>query len=63
MAMSYYHGNHSEVFRMDYVGVDWGDEAHHAYITDDSGGKLASFPIDHSEKGMSKLQSRVYRFS
>ena len=48
---------------MYYVGIDWADEAHHAYITDDSGEKLSSFPVDHSEKGMNKLQSRVYRFS
>ena len=48
---------------MYYVGIDWADEAHHAYITDDSGEKLASFPLEHSEKGMNKLQSRIYRFS
>ena len=48
---------------MYYVGIDWADEAHHAYITDDSGEKLDSFPIKHSEKGMNKLQSRVYIFS
>jgi transposase len=48
---------------MYYVGVDWADEAHHAYITDDSGEKLASFPIEHSEKGMNKLQSQVHKFS
>ena len=33
------------------------------YITDDSGQKLASFSIEHSEKGMNKLQDRIYRFS
>ena len=48
---------------MYYVGIDWADENHHAYITDDSGEKLASFPIEHNEGGMNKLQNMVYRFS
>lgn len=48
---------------MYYVGIDWADENHHAYITDDSGEKLASFPLEHNEGGMSKLQNMVYRFS
>ena len=41
---------------MYYVGIDWADEAHHVYITDDSGQKLDSFPIDHNTAGMNKLQ-------
>jgi len=48
---------------MYYVGVDWADEEHYVYITDDSGQKLASFSIEHNEKGMNKLQNRIYRFS
>ena len=48
---------------MYYVGIDWADEEHCAYITDDSGQKLDSFSIEHSEEGMSKLQSRIHRFS
>lgn len=48
---------------MYYIGIDWADEEHYAYITDDSGQKLDSFPIKHSEKGMNKLQSRVHKFS
>ncbi len=39
------------------------DEEHYVYITDNSGEKLASFKIEHSEKGISKLQDRVYKFS
>lgn len=48
---------------MYYVGIDWADEEHYVYITDNSGEKLDSFKIEHSEKGMSKLQDRVYKFS
>ena len=48
---------------MYYVGVDWADEEYYVYITDDSGQKLDSFSIEHSEKGMNKLQDRIYRFS
>jgi len=48
---------------MYYVGIDWADEEHYVYITDDSGQKLDSFSIEHSEKGMNKLQDRIYRFS
>jgi len=48
---------------MYYVGIDWADEEHYAYITDDSGQKLDSFPMKHSEKGMNKLQSRIHKFS
>ena len=48
---------------MYYVGIDWADEEHYVYITDDSGQKLDSFPIKHSEKGMNKLQSRIHKFS
>ena len=48
---------------MYYVGIDWADEEHYVYITDDSGQKLDSFPLEHSEKGMNKLQARIYRFS
>ncbi len=48
---------------MYYVGFDWADEEHYVYITDNSGEKLDSFKIEHSEKGMNKLQDRVYKFS
>jgi len=48
---------------MYYVGIDWADEAHHVYITDDSGQRLDSFPIDHNTAGMSKLQEHIYGFS
>jgi transposase len=48
---------------MYYVGIDWADEAHHVYITDDSGQKLDSFPIDHNTAGMNKLQEHIHKFS
>ena len=48
---------------MYYVGIDWADEEHYAYITDDSGQKLDSFSMKHSEEGMSKLHHRICRFS
>lgn len=48
---------------MYYVGIDWADENHHAYITDDSGQKLDSFPVEHSKEGMNRLQNRIYKFS
>lgn len=48
---------------MYYVGIDWADEAHHVYITDDSSQKLDSFPIDHNITGMNKLQEHIHKFS
>ena len=48
---------------MYYVGIDWADEEHYAYITDDSGQKLDSFPMKHSEEGMNRLQNRIHKFS
>ena len=48
---------------MYYVGIDWADEAHHIYITDDSSQKLDSFPIDHNTAGMNKLQEHIHKFS
>jgi len=48
---------------MYYAGIDWADEEHYAYITDNSGQKLDSFPMEHSEEGMNKLHNRIHRFS
>jgi len=42
-----------------YVGIDWADDHHDIYITDDSAAALDSFSIPHSHEGMDKLISRV----
>lgn len=40
---------------MHYVGIDWADEKHDIYITNDSGKELACFEISNDQKGMLKL--------
>jgi transposase len=42
-----------------YVGIDWADDHHDIYITDDSAAALDSLSIPHSHEGMEKLISRV----
>jgi len=42
-----------------YVGIDWADDHHDIYVTDDSAAALDSFSIAHSHEGMQKLISRV----
>jgi transposase len=42
-----------------YVGIDWADDHHDIYVTDDTARKLDSFNIPHSREGMEKLMKRV----
>jgi transposase len=42
-----------------YVGIDWADDHHDIYVTDDAARKLDSFNIPHSREGMEKLMKRV----
>jgi transposase len=46
-----------------YVGIDWADDHHDVYVTDDSAAALDSFNISHSHEGMDKLINRVVKFS
>lgn len=42
-----------------YVGIDWADDHHDVYVTNDAAAALDSFKITHSRAGMEKLISRV----
>jgi len=42
-----------------YVGIDWADDHHDVYVTNDTATALDSFKIAHSREGMEKLISRV----
>ena len=46
-----------------YVGIDWADDHHDVYVTDNSAAALDSFNIPHSHEGMEKLISRVSKCS
>jgi len=46
---------------MHYVGIDWADEKHDIYITNDSGKKLSCFEISNDRKGMLKLLAKAQR--
>ena len=44
---------------MIYIGIDWGDQKHHVFITNDSGAALANFAITHCVEGFATLENRV----
>ena len=44
---------------MIYIGIDWADQEHHVFITNDLGANLGSFAITHSVEGFAKLEDRV----
>jgi len=44
---------------MFYVGIDWADETHRVFITNDSAQRLDSFSIENSRSGVEKLFERV----
>lgn len=46
-----------------YVGVDWADDHHDVYVTDDSAAPLDNFSIPHSYGGMERLRNRLGKFS
>ena len=37
---------------MYYVGIDWADENHQVFITDDSAQRLGAFSIENSRSGV-----------
>lgn len=45
-----------------YVGIDWADDHHDVYITDDSAKMLDSFTIPHSCQGIQKLKKHLAKF-
>ncbi len=44
---------------MIYVGVDWSDNFHVVYITDETGNSLAAFKIEHKQEGIESLFVKV----
>jgi len=48
---------------MIYVGIDWADESHRVFITDDSAQRLDSFSIENSRSGVEELFERVRHFA
>ncbi|MDI6640812.1 MAG: IS110 family transposase [Elusimicrobiota bacterium] len=44
---------------MIYVGIDWADESHRVFITDDSAQRLDSFSIQNTHSGVETLFKRV----
>ncbi len=46
-----------------YVGIDWADDHHDVYVTNDAATALDSFSIPHSYKGMEKLMERLNKCS
>lgn len=46
-----------------YVGIDWADDHHDVYVTDDTAQLLDSFSIPHSYEGMERLRKRLDKFS
>jgi len=45
-----------------YVGIDWADDHHDAYVTDDTAARLDGFSIGHSSVGLEELKSRLSGF-
>jgi len=46
-----------------YVGIDWADDHHDVYVTDDGTKALNSFRIAHSYEGMEKLRKQLGKLS
>lgn len=44
---------------MTYVGVDWSDNFHVIYVTDETGDSLTAFKIDHTPEGIESLFLKV----
>ena len=45
-----------------YVGIDWADDHHDVYVTDDSAKQLDRFAIAHSYQGIEELKRRLAKF-
>lgn len=48
---------------MIYVGIDWADESHRVFITDDSAQRLASFSIPNNRSGIETLFEKIRQFA
>jgi len=48
---------------MFYIGIDWADDHHNIYVTDDSAQRLDSFQIKHSYEGLQLLKSKVEKLT
>ena len=46
-----------------YAGIDWADNHHDVYVTDDAAEALDSFRITHSHEGVEKLRKRLSKYS
>lgn len=42
-----------------FVGIDWADEHHDIFITNETGGKVDSFRIEHSPEGITLLRDKI----
>lgn len=48
---------------MYYVGIDWADDHHDIFITDNSATKVSSFTITHTVKGVQLLTSKLVKLN
>jgi len=48
---------------MYYVGIDWADDHHDVYITDDSVQEISSFRVDHSPQGIGSLLNNLSKLT
>lgn len=44
-----------------WAGIDWGDQEHYVWITDDQGRRLADFPVPHTAEGLDHLVAELFR--
>ena len=42
-----------------YVGIDWADDHHDVYVTNEQAGKLAAFRVAHTVEGLGALRQRL----
>lgn len=52
-----------EVLPMYYVGIDWADDHHDVFITDDTAVKLDSFTIPHTAEGVCSLLNKLSKLT
>lgn len=52
-----------EVLSMYYVGIDWADDHHDVFITDDSAVKIDAFTIPHNAEGVYSLQEKLLKLT
>lgn len=48
---------------MYYVGIDWADDHHDVFITNDSGAKVSFFTITHTVEGTQLLKSKLIKLN